>query len=345
MAAWVAPAIAGAVSLAGMAIAKGKDKRQLRQQEKLMNLEISGQKQLMDYGMGLQHEMWKQTGPTGQVEELTKAGLNPALIYGMGGAGGQTTGSPGGNVTGGKAPAGSGAEQEALLGMGMQLALMGAQKENIEADTNLKEVEANKKGGVDTQLAQTEIQNLTQGIENQKAIAELTRVQTKVADIDRYIKDRSKEDQIEIIMWKAGEALEILDNLDRENIVNAATMNDRIQTVKVELAQKALTNQLIKAQTTTEKGKPAIQVQTIKESEQKIKTLVQQGVQRWSEISIGAQNANTNQTKMEQDNWVNDVSHSLGLPIDVVEKVAQAIIFKNIISPDKGHNPVQGFRK
>lgn len=139
----IVPAIAAATSLIGMGIAKGKDKRQLTQQEKLQNLQIRGEKEMMDYGMQQQYDMWQKTNYKPQMEEMKKAGINPALMYGMGGGGGTTTGTPTANVTGAEAPKGSGRETEEFGIMGMQLAsqieLQNAQRRNIDADTKLKQ--------------------------------------------------------------------------------------------------------------------------------------------------------------------------------------------------------------
>ena len=65
--------------------------------------------------------------------ELEKAGLSKALMYGGAGAGGQTAAATGGNVSGG----GSNVKGEGTA-EAMGLALMNAQKENIEADTEVK---------------------------------------------------------------------------------------------------------------------------------------------------------------------------------------------------------------
>lgn len=342
---WLAPAISGAVGLIGMGIARGKDRRQLVQQEKLQNLQIRGQQQLLDYSMGKELEMWEKTGYEAQKQQMKNAGINPALLYGMGGGGGQTVGTGNaGTVTGGQAPSGSGRETEEMLGMGIQMALMQSQKRVLDTQADKNAAEAEATGGVRTDLAKTEIQSLTQGIENAKAVQKLTEVQTKIANIDEWIKGRSKSESAEIIMWQAEKILNEVELLHRENIVNKATMNDRIDTVKTELAGKYLSNQLTKAQTTTEQGKPAIQTEEIKVMEQQWKGIIRQGIQKWRELELQGYKTNSDAERQIHEQFINDLQQSTKLPIDVIEKIAQAIIFKNIISPDKPHTPIKGFR-
>ena len=74
----------------GLLLEGHNDRRQLRQQEKLQNLEIKGSKELTDYNAAKQLEMWKATNYPAQIEQMKLAGLNPALAYGMGGGGGVT---------------------------------------------------------------------------------------------------------------------------------------------------------------------------------------------------------------------------------------------------------------
>lgn len=335
MPAWIPAAIAGATSLIGQGIARGKDERQIRQQEKLQGLQMRGNKEMMQFANDMQMEMWERTGYGPQKEQMKAAGLNPALMYGMGGGGAQTIGNNSAiGVSGGQAPSGSGREAEEFAGMGIQmatqLALLKAQKENIESDTELNKVEANKRGGVDTELGKTQIASLTQGIENQKAIEVLTKIQGRIASIDEWVKGKTQQDQVELITWKAGQALEELSILHRQNLIDNQTMDDKVSIVKTELAQKALQNALIKATTITEKGKPALQQESIKVNEQQIKTMIQQGIQRWKDLEIQGNRTNTEQKRQEQDAWINDVSQSTKLPVDVIKGIAQAIIFKSV---------------
>lgn len=111
---------------------KRQDRRQLQQQEKLNEL---NKKTQMD--------MWEATGYGAQKKQMKEAGLNPALMYGMGGGGGQSVGGAGAQAASGAA----GTQASAAMGMQTaQLALLGAQKENIEADTENKKASTTNTG-------------------------------------------------------------------------------------------------------------------------------------------------------------------------------------------------------
>ncbi|AXH76119.1 MAG: DNA pilot protein [Microviridae sp.] len=120
----------------GAIFGKMNDKRQLKQQRKLMEMEMEGQRSMTDYNQTKQLEMWEKTGYGAQMKQLEEAGLNPALIYGQGGGGGQTAQIAQGNVSGADAPKGGGE----MMGMvtANNLAMQLAQIENIKADTQNK---------------------------------------------------------------------------------------------------------------------------------------------------------------------------------------------------------------
>lgn len=168
----------------GMILGEYNDKRQLRQQERLQKLQIEGQKEMSDYNLKRQMNMWEMTNYKAQVEQLKKAGLNPALMYGMSGGGGTTANASPGNVSGASAPQGGGEIQQ-MIGMGLQnaaqLRLINAQAENIEADTK------NKSAGTENIQADTENKIL------QKVITEFTGKEAK----DTYEKIKSPNRSIE----------------------------------------------------------------------------------------------------------------------------------------------------
>ena len=106
----------------GMMLGDQQDKRQIRQQKKLQKEQIKGNKELADYNQQLQFDMWNKTNYGAQVEHLKTAGLNPGLIYGMGGAGGATTGSGGGGSVTSGTPTDPSNAQQANMAMGMMMA-------------------------------------------------------------------------------------------------------------------------------------------------------------------------------------------------------------------------------
>jgi len=134
-------------------------KKQFENEKKLMGLQQQNQKELNalqeaaqmrlnQQGQGLQLDTWNKTNVGAQREHMEKAGLSVGLMYGQGGAGGTTTGSQsGGSAQGGSAGGGHAALGKSMdIGSMMQAAMMKAQIENINADTQNKLKDAGSKG-------------------------------------------------------------------------------------------------------------------------------------------------------------------------------------------------------
>jgi hypothetical protein len=156
-----------ATAAAQGAVEHERDRRAMGNQRELMGLQYSNQKGLNEQqmrnqqrlnlqGHELQMDMWNKTNYEAQIAQMKKAGLNPALMYGMKGGGGTTTGSQsGGSASGGSASGGQAPNKQPMdIGNIIQAALAAAQIKNIEADTKLKETNANKIGGIDTTAAE-----------------------------------------------------------------------------------------------------------------------------------------------------------------------------------------------
>lgn len=215
----------------GIFLGKSQDKRQIKQQQKLQDMQIAGSKQMTDYNMGKQLEMWKATGPTGMKEQLKEAGLNPGLMYGMSGGGGQTVGSAAGNVSGGTAPSG-GREVQDMMGMG----LMNAQKQLIEAQANNLNADTENKRGAERENTQASTGKLIQETDNARTQQKLMKVQTEIAEFQRdYDRDtfEQRTDNWNYIIETAQRQLGILTN---EGTILENTVNERIETVKEQLA-------------------------------------------------------------------------------------------------------------
>ena len=146
---------------------------QIRQQQRLNELQISGNEELASYSQNLQKDMWDFTNYENQIKHLKAAGLNPALMYAKGGVGGQTGSANAGQVAGSHAS--SETEREAIgiqrNAQMLQTAMNITQMQNIKADTRVKEAEAEKIRGVDTEYtkSQTDV-----NIANIKLIGENT---------------------------------------------------------------------------------------------------------------------------------------------------------------------------
>jgi hypothetical protein len=233
----------------GLALEHHNDKRQLEQQQKLQDQQIAGNKEMVDYNYGKQLDMWNATSYPAQIANLQKAGLNPGLMYGMGGGGGQTAGTPSGSVNGAEAPKG-GQEIIAQQGMGLQLALLESQKRVLDTQADKNAAEAAKTAGPDTKLTNTQTESLTQGIDNQKAVEALTKVQTQIAQFDAHIKGETLEASIAMAkmqMKQVGQQLTILEN---EALISENTWSEKIDIVTQQLAQAVAQNELTRAQTT-----------------------------------------------------------------------------------------------
>jgi len=116
----------------GMIGGHQQERRNYRNNRKLMELQNENQRGLNQQGHDLQMDMWNKTNYGAQVGHMKDAGLNPALMYKGAGAGG-TTGSQGGGS------ASMGSSQQGKV-MDLQNALLGAQIGKLKAETdNLNE--------------------------------------------------------------------------------------------------------------------------------------------------------------------------------------------------------------
>jgi hypothetical protein len=143
----IAAALIGAgVSGVGMALKNTQRKQNQQDQKDLMNLQQQNQMGLNRQMQQIEMENWENTNYDAQKKQMEKAGLNPGLMYGGSGGGSMIMDSgSGGSAAGGQAQR----QDIDTSGLGMQIqqmALLKAQKDNIEADTKNKLADAENKG-------------------------------------------------------------------------------------------------------------------------------------------------------------------------------------------------------
>ena len=181
---WTGTATAGAGAVLGMiggAIQHNRNKD-------VMDINLANSKAMANYNREQQMQLWRDTNYSAQVQELKKAGLSVGMMYGMGGAGGATTATHAAET-----PEMRTMDIASHMAMGTQLARTAAKTELIKAQTGKIKEETKKTG--------TEIESLTQGIENQKAQEALTATQTALTDLEFRIKGATLTEQQDMIKY------------------------------------------------------------------------------------------------------------------------------------------------
>ena len=182
-----------------------------------------------------------------------------------------------------------GDEATRMAGMGiqsaMQLAMMKAQKENIEADTEQKKADAAATAGVRTDVGKQQIDEskarteaLLQGVDNARQDYEIKRLQIARDNMTNFEQGATQEDRIAQIKWSAGRAKEELVNILNSNYITSKTIPDRIRIIQEEAIGAILKNALTKEYIKNQPVERAVDQQKINESIQTI-------MQNWDKMS------------------------------------------------------------
>lgn len=185
-------------------------------------LGITGMNQLLqDRAFRKEKQWWKEQfdyaakydTPAAQMKRMKEAGLNPALMYG-----GQ------GSVAG--APSPSGGSMGAAEGQLSSLSLMSAEAQNLKADLGIKRAQE----GYLTQQGLTEMQrgrltgaqaDVAEGLVNtnmdlQKMQLQLRKEQLIGQQIDNYVKDQTKNQQVQMVTMELTAKLSAIENMDQK---------------------------------------------------------------------------------------------------------------------------------
>lgn len=307
----------------GLMLEGHEDKRQLRQQQKLQDMQIAGQQQMGIFNREQQMQMWHDTNYKPQMDELKKAGLNPALMYGEGGGGGVTASSTPGNVSGGKAPEGTGTAGQ-MAGMGMQLALQKAQIENINADTANK-VAQNPNFGITgenihagTENTQADTKNKALQGENIKADTLLKQADADIANAAAQVANSTIEENIQAIVAATATAEANTTQAEAQNMITQATKETTIRMIKTKALGMILDNALTKA-VTAKTGQETMNIEAERRN-------IKNKIQMWAQDNyIDLQNMSTEQRRTAVQEQLKDQKLRLEGVDEITNVVSQAL--------------------
>lgn len=236
-------AIIGAgIGLAGSLLGR---KQQNEDQREMMELQAKLNQQQAQYNQGLAKDMWNYTSFPNQVRNMEAAGLNPALLYGMGGQGGSTAGA--GQASGvGLSDAKGMQTGIAIQGMGLELANLVSQIELNKSQTEKNKAEAEKTAGVDTEAQKTTIDNLIAQTANEKTKKGLILGQIRVADAEEELKRNTADwtkDKADETRWNIKSLQKGIDKLAEE--INGMKLDNELKerTIDNKVKESSLTLQ------------------------------------------------------------------------------------------------------
>lgn len=243
-------AAGGAMGILAQRLGKNYDRKQwVKDWQNQFPYMMEGERAMMDLQSKQQYDMWLKTGIGGQMAEMKKAGVNPALLLGMSGSGGATVG--GGAPSMPNISGTSGSTGNNVIGGGMGI-LTGAQVKLMEAQARNLNVDSDKKAGVDTDNVKADTGLKLANTGNVSADTELKQIEKRIKLIDESIKTETKNDVIDRIFWETKKSMEQVENLRWSNDLNKEQFDTQVKLIKAELIGKYIENQLRKEEVRTE---------------------------------------------------------------------------------------------
>ena len=170
----------GILSMIGQ---RKREERAMKNQQKLMGLQMRNQMTLNEQGQKLQMDTWEGTNYPAQMKMLEEAGLNPSLLYGKVGSGGVTGSQGGGSAASGNAPA-----PQQMPNMDIGNALRTATEVMLsKAQTRKLNAEANVIESYGTKQAEAGIAKTIAETQNEVTKNKLIQIESDIADIERAL--------------------------------------------------------------------------------------------------------------------------------------------------------------
>lgn len=318
----------------GLLLEKHNDKRQIKQQQKLTDMQIAAQKQMGIFNREQQMQMWNDTNYGPQMEHLKKAGLNPALMYGMGGGGGTTASATPGSVSTGQAPQGKAITADG--GMGIQMGIITAQKQLMEAQARNLDANTAKTAGADTTKTVTETESISQGIENAKIQQRILELEQELKAVELEIGKGTIEEKISQITSITSKLLSEVTMAEAENAIVQSTKEAKIKQIQAQAIGALLNNILTKAIT----EKTGQETQNVEAERKNIKNKISQ----WAADNyIQLQNMTNEQRRTAIGEQLKDSKLEMQGVDELIRGISEILegVMKNRTGPTR--NPV-GFK-
>lgn len=284
-------AIMGVIGAAS-ALQSGSNQSYNEEQAQLRQAQIN--KEQAKYSQGLAMEYWDYTNWENQVDHLKKAGLNPALMYAKGGAGGQTGGGQAQGV--GLSPSNQEAVKAQQIGMALQLAQLKSQIEVNESVAKKNTAEAEKTAGVDTEAAKMGIKLSEAQVLSERERKNVLYWEAEVAQSESVLKEalaNTEQFNLQKVQWdiriveKGYEELsERVAMLKRENKIGDATAEMQIEQYKANLVDIWAGAMLKMAQTETQKEEVKAIDERLKQKDYELDQKDTEIIQKWVDLGI-----------------------------------------------------------
>lgn len=262
------------------AMSSGTANEQWGNQLKLMDIQNRYNEQMAKNNQLRNKDLWDYTNYENQKQHIKNAGLNPALMYGMGGGGGvSANGAQGQGVT---QPTDRSVEMGLKQqGLGLQLASIASQVDLNKSQAKKNEAEAEKISGVDTKVQEATIDNLIAQTSNEKVKKGLILGQIRVADAEEELKRNTADwtqEKTEETRWNIKSLQKGIDKLIQE--INGMKLDN-------ELKEKTIVNKIKESSLTLQNLMAEI---LLKGSQQKVneeqaKAIPAEILQGWEELT------------------------------------------------------------
>lgn len=262
------------------AMSSGTANEQWGNQLRLMDIQNRYNEQMAKNNQQRNKDLWDYTNYENQKQHIKNAGLNPALMYGMGGGGGvSANGAQGQGVT---QPTDRSVEMGLKQqGLGLQLASIASQVDLNKSQAEKNKVEADKIAGVDTDMQKATIDNLIAQTSNEKIKKGLILGQIRVADAEEELKRNMADwtkDKADETRWNIKSLQKGIDKLAEE--INGMKLDNELKerTIDNKVKESSLTLQNLMAEILLKGSQKKV-------NEEQAKAIPAQILQGWEELT------------------------------------------------------------